>query len=95
MALASMSTGQAPCPRMGTAKLSKICHPSIQAMAPRISSHLSAGFSGREESRRSPVCHAYGPKVASLEAQEKMVSYWSSCIILSTCINVIERMSDL
>ena len=47
---------------------------SHQPSTQRLYSHLSAGFSGRMQSVRSSACHAYGPKVASLETQEKMVS---------------------
>ena len=75
MAMALISTGQASCPRTSGARNGgNVFHFQQHAVAPRTASHSAAGFSGREEPRHFPLSRAYGPKVASLETQEKMVS---------------------
>lgn len=53
----------------------KSVYPTVHlSSTQRLCSHQSAAFSGRTQSVRYPACHAYGPKVASLETQERLVS---------------------
>ena len=102
MAVAFMSTGQASCPKLSGARCGSVSQLQHHLVAPRNVSHLTAGFSGREEPRHFPVSHAYGPKVASLETQEKMVSLQkmgyccasSTPVLLSMRISCIASLQD-